>query len=211
MRLVKLHNRSVEPTALELACLNGAVPRGNDDIGINWTFLMTIVASTISGGVEDSISFLRRIVPDDLLGDGMVGFGQFATRTKYKKTYLNSEWDSRLVNTGDLSKRMFAKEGTAIIVGAILAYLLKSFGGRLFGAGMTFRTAENTREFRQAVLSELSEIKEITDIDFAAGATGGTELNAQFWELLFRGLDENRDRYLKEGILLLDPPLPPVE
>jgi len=202
VRLIKL-NSTEDPTLLELATLTGEVDTSK---GMNWGFIMTLIASNVGDSSESAVAFLRNVLPDSILGDGLVGIPGISSKTHYNKTFLFEDLDPRLVSLDDdgYLKKDAARDGFSILLGAALAFAMGQFGGRMLTTGLSFRKATKTREFRQAVLAGLDQ--DVTVSDSLSDATQLTGDNLfKMLELLFKGLDDDSDRFLKDGIQLVAP------
>jgi len=145
-----------ELSALELNTLSGSLVHDGSGT-INTPVAMAALVDTLFSEGSDLIAFLSDLIPSDFLGEGRFSFGPMLAHSI--PAALDGEpWNPNVINTGNLSKKDFAKTGSGILLAILVSYLVKNIGlNSTAGAAVAVAGGLSRKAHRASVMSALEQ------------------------------------------------------
>lgn len=191
-------------TRLEKQSLTGALH--SDDRGvINTPMVMATAVDAVAGPFSSFAELLHSIdiaIPSNLLGEGRFSFGPIG-KTAYNKSLFNQQWNPEVINTGNVSKKAFAKLGIGL--GGVIALIVISrivapsaMNAATFALGTGFKATSSRIKHNQI----MEGIESVGELKAPPSLGNSAAMQVAMFRLL-KGLSENNSNEIRKGAAAL--------
>ena len=193
-----------ELTRLEKQSLTGALH--SDDRGvINTPMVMATAVDAVASPLSSIAELLHSIdiaIPSNLLGDGRFALGP-VSKTAYNKSIFNQQWNPAVVNTGNVSKKAFAKLGLGM--GGVIALIVISrmvapsaINAATFALGTGYRATSAKIKHNQI----MDGIESVGKLQAPPNLGNSAAMQVAMFRLL-KGLSDNNSNEIRKGAAVL--------
>lgn len=188
-----------ELSSLELNTLSGNVTDDRNGT-INTPVAMAALVDTLFSEGSDLINFLSDLIPNEFLGEGRYSYGPILAHSIPSALDGNS-WNPAVINTGNTSKKDFAKTGSGILLAMGVSYLVKNFGfNSAAGAAVAVASGLSRKAHRAKVMSAIEQNPSKAAVAPIITNSAKTEVALK---MLLSGMAKNDSAELMKGLRLM--------